>query len=91
MNLNSVGEAKSAVSDQFSVCMTNHRSSRIVAKFSDLELQNYWVNHKKYFVNPISPDSHKDSIVGFWTRIRKYIKRNIPILSISDWLTFFLE
>ena len=53
LNLNSVVEAKSTImSDQFSVYVTNHGSSRIVAEFPDLELQHYWVNHKKYFCQP---------------------------------------
>ena len=93
LNLNSIVEARSTItcmSDQFSVYVANHGSSRIVAEFLDLELQYYWMNHKKYFVNPISPGILTNSIEGFWTQMRKYIKRNIPIRSISDWLNFFL-
>ena len=53
-------------------------------------MTHLWVNHSENFVNPYDASIHTNSIEGFWSAMRKQIKRNIPISSIEDWLNFFL-
>ena len=78
------------MSDKYSVYLTQEGQSRILEAFPHMNLRHYWVNHKLYFVNPIFPEIHTNSIEGFWSQMRQYIRRNIPINHISHWLNFFL-
>ena len=77
------------ISDQYSVYVSNS-SSRLRQSLPELNLTHLWVNHSDGFVNPIDPTIHTNSIEGFWSKMRKMIKRNIPISRLEDWLNLFL-
>ena len=77
------------ISDEYSVYVSNGESGR-ERLLPELRLTHLWVNHSQNFVNPYDPNIHTNSIEGFWSAMRKQVKRNIPLSSLQDWLNFFL-
>jgi len=54
----------------------------------DMNLTHHWVNHSQNFVNPLFPDIHTNSIEGFWSGMRKKLKRNILKKKFSEVVNF---
>lgn len=55
-----------------------------------MNFTHHWVNHSQNFVHPIFPDIHINSIEGFWSRMRRSLRRNVPIQCLEDSLNYFL-
>ena len=78
------------ISDQFSVYVTRNGNSRITQNLQHMNLTHVWVNHSITFVNPLSSSIHTNSIENFWSCLRKWIKRNLPLRNLRQWINWFL-
>jgi hypothetical protein len=66
------------LSDEFLSYVTPQKQSRILERLPEKNFTHYWVNHSHTFVNPYWPSIHINNMENEWSKLRQYVKRNMP-------------
>ena len=74
------------ISDDFSVYVKNDslpKTSQLQRHAPDMRWKHRWVNHSEYFVDPLFPDIHTNTIERFWRSLKDQTPRNTSLTQMS--------
>ena len=78
------------ISDQFSLYVNKGGNTRILQKIPEKSFHHYWTNHSYQWTNALDPQIHTNNIERTWREMRKVVRRNVDIRSITNYLNTFI-